>query len=365
MVAVASLADIGPARVRAFCVNQDHRAAWLRLCRDGVDSGVLGTLDGPDDRRRMSQWVSEAVRTDPAEVWAAHGVAGIGVSVAGGVSYPAPFVDDPHPPPILFHRGDPDALAGPRVAIVGTRDCTRYGYDVAYELGRDLSVAGVRVVSGLALGIDAAAHAGAVDASAAPPVAVVGSGLDVVYPARNRSLWETVAREGLLISEYPLGAKPVAWRFPARNRLIAALADVVVVVESHDRGGALLTVDEAIVRGRDVMAVPGPVRAKASAGTNRLLSEGRGVVRDADDVLDSLGLMARTTTRGRRSRPVPDGVQARVLAAIEWRPVSAIQLVEVTGLSLGEVGLALDDLEESGWIDHRGGFYERIAGDEG
>lgn len=361
VTAVASLSDIGPGRIRHFCETADPRTAWARLIATGVDSAVLGPVTGPEDVRRISGWVAQARALDPESVWRKHCDAGVGVSITGSASYPAPFVDDPYPPQILFHMGDPEVVAGPRVAVVGTRDCTRYGYDVAYELGRDLAIAGVRVVSGLALGIDGAAHMGAVEADCAPPIAVVGSGLDIPYPSRNRSLWEAVSRVGVVFSEYPLGVRPAAWRFPARNRLIAALADVVVVVESHDRGGALLTVDEAIVRGRDVMAVPGPVRAKASAGANKLLAEGRGVVRSADDVLDSLGIMAATNARGVEKRRVPDGQEKTILEAMEWRPVSAGELVEITGIALGGIGLALDALETSGWIEHRGGYYERVV----
>ncbi len=180
-----------------------------------------------------------------AACWQRHIDAGIGVVLRGSSAYPACFVDDPEPPSILFHHGDPDVVVGTRVAIVGTRDCTRYGYDLAFEMARDLAAAGISVVSGLALGIDSAAHAGALDADLAPPIAVVGSGLDVVYPRRNGPLWRRVAARGVVWSEYPLGSSAVAWHFPARNRLIAALADVVVVVESHGTGGALLTARDA------------------------------------------------------------------------------------------------------------------------
>lgn len=362
--AIAALPEIGPGRVRAFCSNPDLAVAWQRFCVSGLDSGVIGTIDGHVGHDRIRDWVAFARKLDPVELWKLHCDSGIGVSMVGGASYPAPFEIDPYPPPVLFHAGDPEVIAGPRVAIVGTRDCTRYGFDIAFELGLDLSRAGVRVVSGLALGIDGAAHSGALEAAAAPPIAVVGSGLDVVYPARNRRLWEAVQSDGVIFSEYPLGTRPAQWRFPARNRLIAALADVVVVVESHERGGALLTVDEAILRGRDVMAVPGPVRERASVGANKLLAEGRGVVRDANDVLDCLGLMIRCTSRERSERSMPEGSEAIVLEAIGWRPVSATQLVEMTGMTLGEVGLALDGLEESGWIEHRGGFYERVVSRE-
>ena len=197
-------------------------------------------------------------RIDPAAYWQAHAEAGIGVAALGSSAFPAPLAADDDPPAVIFWQGDLDHLAGVRAAVVGTRKATRYGLDVAHELGRRLAESGIAVVSGLALGIDGAAHAGALAAEAAPPVAVVGSGLDRVYPRAHGPLWRQVARAGVVLSEYPLGAPAAAWQFPARNRLIAALADVVVVVESQATGGAMGTAVEAARRGVPVLAVPGP-----------------------------------------------------------------------------------------------------------
>src|SRR5262249_15322114 len=157
-------------------------------------------------------------------------------------------------------RGSLAALDRPRVGLVGTRRCTPTGKSVARQLGRELAACGVAVVSGLAIGIDGCAHQGALAARAAPPVGVVGSRLDVVYPKSHRRLWDDVAAAGVLLSEAPLGAPPEPWRFPARNRILAALSDVVVVVESHAAGGSMHTVRAAVDRGIPVMAVPGSVR---------------------------------------------------------------------------------------------------------
>jgi DNA processing protein len=264
----------------------------------------------------------------------------------------------------LFHRGDPSAVSGPRAAIVGTRSATRYGVDVAFEFGRDLAAAGVAVVSGLALGIDGAAHAGALAADTAAPIAVVGSGLDVVYPKRHAELWREVVRKGVVLSESPLGAAPEPWRFPARNRLIAALADVVVVVESQERGGSMHTVAEAQRRDRPVFAVPGPVRSAASAGTNRLLREGALAACDVGDVLIGLGLSDALRREIRDPRPDVDDVGRTVLDAINWQPVSLEQLAIRTEMTLGELSLALARLQSNGWVDERGGWYERVARSE-
>ena len=184
------------------------------------------------------------------------------------------------------------------MAIVGTRSATPYGRQVASELGSDLAAAGVIVVSGLARGIDGAAHAGALrerGAASAPPVAVVGTGLDIVYPATNRELWEAVASRGAILSEAGLGTKPHPGVFPARNRIIAALSDVVVVVESHRGGGSLYTAEAAARRSIPVCAVPGSVKSRASQGTNELLVDGCAPVRDAEDVLVAISL-ARAAT---------------------------------------------------------------------
>jgi DNA protecting protein DprA len=184
---------------------------------------------------------------------------------------------------------------------------------VAADLGRDLASAGVVVVSGLARGIDGAAHAGALgaaDGGGAPPAAVVGTGLDVVYPSSNAKLWEQVAARGVVLSESPLGTQPRPKVFPARNRIIAALSDVVVVVESHHGGGSLYTVDAAARRGVPVAAVPGSVRSRASEGTNGLLVDGCIPVRDATDVLVAISL-----ARSGRQAPAPAPETASLVAA--------------------------------------------------
>jgi DNA processing protein len=258
-------------------------------------------------------------------------------------------------------------LDGPRVAVVGTRRCTRYGRDVAFELGRDLAARGVAVVSGLALGIDASAHAGALEAGGRPPVAVVATGLDVVYPRRNGPLWRQVAARGLLLSEYPLGVPPLPWRFPARNRLVAALADVLVVVESHARGGSLYTVEEAARRDRPVMAVPGSVRSAASRGALDLLADGCPPVRDVDDVLTALGLSSRVVGDGPDPVPGPlpggtslDDGQLAVLDALGDEPATLEHLAVRTGQPMEQLAGALYHLGGLGVVVEEAGWYERV-----
>jgi DNA processing protein len=361
--ALAGLPGMGPARLAAVLNASPPAAAWARV-RQGTpwrEPVILSAL-GRNGQQLLSDWRAAAARTDPAMVWRRLVEARVGVALWRAPSYPAVLVDDIDPPAIVFHRGRPDVLArGPRVAIVGTRRCTPTGKAVAFELGRDLAIEGVSVVSGLAWGIDGAAHRGAVAGDDAPPVGVVGNGLDIVYPAGQHELWAAVAEAGVLLSEAPLGTRPERWRFPARNRIIAALSDLVVVVESHRTGGSMHTVDQADLRGVDVMAVPGSVHNVAAAGTNALLAEGRLPVRDAGDVLVALGLSQsrQVACAEHRAPPAPD--DQPVLEAVGWQPSSLDQLARRSGLALPALAAAIERLRAGGWLSQRGGWYERIA----
>lgn len=190
---------------------------------------------------------------------------------------------------------------------------------------------------------------------------MVGSGLDVVYPHRHRQLWAEVAEAGCVLSEAPLGARPEPWRFPVRNRIIAALAEVVVVVESLHTGGSRHTVEAAALRGRPVLAVPGPVRSPASELPNALLAEGCHPARDATDVVVALGLCPGATAAPSDFRPPPDRAAAAVLEALGWEPATFETVVLTSGRSPAEVGLALAHLERDGWVTGSGGWWERTA----
>jgi DNA processing protein len=221
------------------------------------------------------------------------------------------------------------------------------------------------VVSWLALGIDAAAHHGATAVDGAAPAAVLGGGLDVPGPVRNASLARSVAARGVLLSEVPPGVRPLPWRFPVRNRILAGLAQAVVVVESAAAGGSMVTVQEAQARDRPVLAVPGPVDSHASVGTNLLLGDGAFVCTGARDVLDVLSLSPATlppaSAPGPDPRPVPTGDAARVLDELGWRPSTVEHLALRTGLALPALAGAIGRLETDGWAVQRGGFVERTA----
>lgn len=364
--ALASLPGMGPSRLTAVLACEPPDQVWHRVLggRGWSDSAVVRAL-GAKHVDIIDGWRSAAAKIDLAEMWRGVVDARVGVALLGASEYPSALVGDIEPPAMIFHRGNLEAIAGARVAIVGTRRCSPTGAGVAFELGRDLAAAGVAVVSGLASGIDGAAHRGALAADGAPPIGVVGSGLDVVYPRGQTELWQAVAATGVLLSEAPPGARPERWRFPARNRIIAALADLVVVVESHWRGGSLHTVDEADRRAIDVLAVPGSVRNPAAVGTNELLAEGRAPVCSVDDLLVALGLGASRSRGPRDRRAQPDHGDRPVLEAVGWQAATLDQLVLRTGLELGRLAPALDRLCDAGWVARRGGWYERVAATSG
>ncbi|HEX3541476.1 MAG TPA: DNA-processing protein DprA [Acidimicrobiales bacterium] len=280
---------MGAARLAAFFGEQTPESAWARVRSGEMERPPPADRNGGTGVR--VPWEAAARRYDVAASWEAMRANGIQVSFLGGAGFPTVLAADPEPPGVIFWVGDlAGALGRVRVAMIGTRHCTSYGRSVAAEIGRDLAESGVCVISGLALGIDGAAHEGALRAVAgAGPLGVAASGVDCPYPQAHTRLWRQVAAAGAVLSETPPGQPAQKWRFPARNRLIAALAQAVVVVESHSAGGSMLTVGAAIARGVEVLAVPGPVTSPSSVGTNQLLHEGVTPARHAGDVLAVLG----------------------------------------------------------------------------
>ena len=358
--ALAGLPAMGPARLRAVLSAWAPEEAWARVAAGvACDRPAVALVCRPDPPGVAALWQVAARRVAVDRAWEAVQRAGVAVLLPGTPGFPSCLEGDPEPPAVLFARGDPGAVEGRRVAVVGTRRCSRYGREVAYDLGRELASCGVRIVSGLALGIDGSAHRGALASGEAPPIAVVGSGVDVVYPPSHAALWADVARAGLLLSEAPLGGRPEPWRFPVRNRVIAALAEVVVVVESAEKGGSRHTVEAAMVRDRQVMAVPGSVRSPVSAYTNALLADGCHPVRDAVDVLVALGL-STAPPPGAEPRPEPGPEEAVVLEALGWEPAAFEDLCARTGRSPGQVSVALARLQHGGWVAERGGWWERL-----
>jgi DNA processing protein len=267
-----------------------------------------------------------------------------------GDLYPDSLREATDAPWALIARGDPKLLAGLEpfgaVTIVGARRATSYGREIARELGRALAGAGMVVVSGLAFGVDGCAHRGALEAGRT--IAVLGCGPDVAYPAGHRSLWRRIGETDLVLSELPPGAAPWKWTFPARNRIMAALAGMTVVVEAAARSGSLITADLAADLGRDLGAVPGPITSRASAGPNNLLAGGACVVRDAQDVLDAmLGPGSRAV------EAVGEAVSpelAAVLAAVDAGERTCDGVAAALDLPAAEVAAALARLELLGYV---------------
>jgi DNA processing protein len=263
------------------------------------------------------------------------------------------------PPPFLFARGRCllelfriEGVPGadrPWVAVVGSRKATAYGRAVAREISFGLARAGAVVVSGMAQGIDSCAHRGALDAGG-DTVAVLGTGVDVAYPASNRGLIAEACRSGAVLSEFPMGEGPEPWHFPMRNRVISGMCRATVVIEAGETSGALITADLALDQGRDVMAVPGPAGAPMSRGTNRLIRQGAALVESAGDVLAALGIEARAVHReAPREQGVPDG--PAVMSFLDAGPATVDQICEGTGFDAGRVMSCLTVLELEGLVE--------------
>jgi DNA processing protein len=250
-----------------------------------------------------------------------------------------------HDPPVgLFVRGPGDVslLSRAAVAVVGARACSGYGASVARSLGRDLARCGLVVVSGMARGVDAEAHRGALEA-AGPTVAVLGCGIDRDYPAAHAELARRIAATGLLVSEYAPGVEPAPWRFPARNRIVAGLCAATVVVEARERSGALITADLALEEGREVFTVPGEISSALSAGTNALLKLGATPLTAASDVLVEFG--------------IEKAAPAARDALLDLLPATADELVRRTGRPAAEIARTLVELELAGSVSAHEGTY--------
>ena len=258
-------------------------------------------------------------------------------------AYPARLAGLSDPAPLLLVRGDVRALSEISVAIVGARAATVYGKQIARGLATDLAREGVVIVSGLARGIDAEAHWGALEAGGRT-VAVQACGIDRIYPREHRALADQIAANGAVVSELPLGEPPLRQYFPLRNRLISGLATAVVVVEARERSGSLITANHAANQGRDVFAVPGPITAPTSVGTNRLIRDGAYVVLGPDEICGELGLIREPRSRPRITCDL-SGLSREILSALADAPASRDELARRLGREPAEFALELIELE--------------------
>ncbi|HWP12246.1 MAG TPA: DNA-processing protein DprA [Ramlibacter sp.] len=287
----------------------------------------------------------------------------------GDADYPAGLLHTEDPPLMLYLMGELDRPWPAGIAVVGSRNPTPQGLANARQFSRSFAQAGFTVVSGLALGVDAAAHEGALDAAAAgrlATIAVVGTGLDRVYPRQHLELAHRVAQHGLLVSEYPLGTPPLPPNFPKRNRIIAALSQGTVVVEAALRSGSLITARQAAEQGRDVFAIPGSIHSPQSRGCHALLKQGAKLVETAQDVLEELSLPQRA---GRApATPAPPSCdeaqpeRSGLLAALGFDPVSLDALVARTGVAAAHLQAQLLELELQGEVARLpGGLFQRVG----
>jgi DNA processing protein len=276
-------------------------------------------------------------------------------------AYPQALLTTPDPPPALFVVGRVELLNRPAMAIVGSRNATQQGIANAEGFAAALARAGVTIVSGLALGIDAAAHRGALGAdSDAATIAVLGTGVDVVYPSSNRSLINDVRTRGVVISEFALRTPAIAHNFPRRNRIIAGLARGVLVVEAALRSGSLITARLAAESGREVFAIPGSIHSPLAKGCHRLIRDGAKLVESAQDVLEDLQLSNRAAA-GARNDSEAETADNGLLALLGHDPVDLDTLAHRSGLSAGELAAALMELELAQDVERLpGNRYQRL-----
>jgi len=275
------------------------------------------------------------------------------------VDYPRALLTTADPPPAFYYRGRRELLNQPSFAIVGSRNATAQGADNAEAFAAALSAADFTIISGLALGIDAAAHRGGLSAKGSS-IAVVGTGLDRIYPPANRDLGERLAQQGGLLSEFPLGTPPLPSNFPRRNRVISGLSRGVLVVEATLASGSLITARFAAEQGREVFAIPGSIHSPFSKGSHRLIKDGAKLVETAQDVLEELGIVAPGRTPDAKRAP-PAGDAGRVLAALGYELLGVDALAERSGLDVGAVSVALVELELGGRVATLpGGLFQRL-----
>jgi DNA processing protein len=352
---------IGPARFHQL----------LEQFRD--PAGILNAGSGQLHQFGLSDSTIEALRQPDARVidndleWQTK--PGNRIMTCRDPGYPSLLQEISDPPPLLYIHGNAEVLRDPQLAMVGSRNPTAAGRQTAVDFARHLSAAGLIITSGLALGIDTAGHQGALDAGS-PTIAVMGTGLDRVYPARNRDLARRIAASGVLLSEFPPGTPPRAEHFPRRNRIISGLSLGTLVVEAAMRSGSLISARYALEQGREVFAIPGSIHNPLARGCHHLIRQGAKLVETAQDIMDELRALASafdltaipaSTTRDIRQPPQLTDDYVQLLESIGFENTSIDMLVKTTHLTPAEVSSMLLQLEMNGYIAaNHGGFYNRL-----
>lgn len=337
------VAGIGPAKLRLLLARFDSvEAAWHAPAAALAQAGL--------DRRSIANLEAARSTLDLTALCDATDAAGVAVWHWDAPSYPAPLAEIDHPPPVLFARGawlPQDRLA---VAVVGTRRMSTYGRQVTDALCAELAAHGVTIVSGLARGVDKVAHEAALNAGGRT-IAVLGAGLDHIYPPEHRRLAQRIADgHGVLVTEYALGVRPEARNFPPRNRIISGLAQAVIVVEAGSRSGALITAEFALEQGRELMAVPGNVTSPLSRGPNQLIAEGARLVRSAEDVLRELDATQRAEARPVQLKMPESAEEALLYTALSHGAVHVDALCREVELPASLVSSTLTLMELKGMV---------------
>jgi DNA processing protein len=286
--------------------------------------------------------------------------------------FPKALLESGDAPLLLYANGTLDVLTRPALALVGSRNCSQGGADTAEAFAEALARSGIAIVSGLALGIDAAAHTGALRASApradgsgrsgAGTIAVIGTGIDRVYPAKNKVLAHSIVEHGLIVSEYPMGTAPLAENFPRRNRIISGLSLGVLVVEASMQSGSLITARLAGEQGREVFAIPGSIHSTFHKGCHYLIKQGAKLVETAQDILEELRIEAAAIADVSQKAHATETTASGLLAHIEYEPIDVDSLVSRSGLTIEQVVTELTMLELAGSVESlAGGLWQRRA----
>ena len=347
-IALTRVSGIGPRRFDLLIQSfGSAHAVWE------ADAGKLAAAGL--DRRSVESLVTTRRKIDPSQEQRHLRSLGAVAIPRGDERYPARLAEIYDPPPVLYVKGDLDSPETPAVAIVGTRGATSYGKMAAEQLARGLAAAGVTVVSGLAMGVDSAAHRGALEGGGRT-LAVLGNGLDRVYPSNNIRLSQQIADQGALVTEFPLGTKPDATNFPRRNRIISGLSSGTLVVEAGERSGALITAAFAADQGRDVLAVPGSIFSPASRGTNNLIRDGATPVTSVEDVLAELA-PSRVARQLTVEDILPlDETERVLLNVLTAEPLHIDEIAREAALPMSIVSATLAMMELKGVVRQTGGM---------
>jgi DNA processing protein len=357
-VGLSMVSGIGPVRFKRLVgYFGDPGAAWqasaAELQSAGLDRGPMESLLAARQELDLDEEL-ERVRAEGSHVitWEDEG-------------YPPRLLQVHDAPPVLYVKGEIEPRDEWAVAVVGTRSATRYGKQIVDEIAGDLARAGITVVSGLARGIDSLGHRAALRAGGRT-IAVLGCGIDIIYPSEHRDLARSVVERGALVTEYPLGTKPEGGNFPARNRIISGLSLGTLVVEAGKRSGALITADYALEQGREVFAIPGNVHSPKSEGTNRLIQEGGAkLVVSVQDILEELNLTLVEHHQEVRMVVPEDEREARILKHISEEPVHVDEIGQRTDLPISEVTSTLAMMELKGMVRQVGGMNYVVARERG